>query len=292
MNEIKNYSEAIGLIKSAILKSRYRAAALANRELLSLYYGIGRFISENSRSGFWGTGAIDAISENLQQEMPGLRGFSAANIKKMRLFFEQWYEHIENRTSATYDLETTILEEGTNRALVTHDLKTANNVNFTNRSLTMNDFKEFSNINSHYTDEEEVINRSLLMNDFEEYNSDFPIQLFLQVGFTHHCEVMYRAKSLEERLFYIERCATEFWSVENLKYHLKSDLYGKRGTMPNNFKTTITDKEFQRKALLSFKDEYLVDFINIEAPDDEPDERVFESEIVSNIRKFIMALAA
>jgi hypothetical protein len=59
---VNNYSQAILTIKNAILKSRYRAAALANRELLSLYYGIGKFISNNSREGFWGTGAIDIIS--------------------------------------------------------------------------------------------------------------------------------------------------------------------------------------------------------------------------------------
>ena len=52
MNELKmtNLSEAIQAIKSAILNSRYCAAALANRELLSLYYGIGKYISENSRN--------------------------------------------------------------------------------------------------------------------------------------------------------------------------------------------------------------------------------------------------
>ena len=87
---IKNYSEVIQVIKNAILKSRYRAAALANKELLSLYYGIGKYISENSREGFWGTSAIETISEKLQQELPGLRGFSAVNIKRMRQFYEAW----------------------------------------------------------------------------------------------------------------------------------------------------------------------------------------------------------
>ncbi len=85
-----NYSKAIQLIKGAILKSRYRAAALANRELLSLYYGIGKYISENSRQYFWGTGAIETISKQLQQELPGLRGFSTSNIKNMRKFYEVW----------------------------------------------------------------------------------------------------------------------------------------------------------------------------------------------------------
>jgi len=95
--EINIYTDAIQEIKSAILKSRYRAAALANRELLSLYYGIGKYISENSRKGFWGTRAIETISERLQQELPGLRGFSASNMKNMRMFYEEWECVFTNR---------------------------------------------------------------------------------------------------------------------------------------------------------------------------------------------------
>ena len=69
-----------------------------------------------------------------------------------------------------------------------------------------------------------------------------------------------------------------------LQYHLKENLFAKRGKLPNNFKTTISDADLQRKALLSFKDEYLLDYINIESPDDEWDERVLESEIMTNIK--------
>lgn len=58
--------------------------------MLSLYYGIGRYISANSREGFWGIGAIKTISEWLRKELPGLRGFSETSIKKMRQFYEQW----------------------------------------------------------------------------------------------------------------------------------------------------------------------------------------------------------
>ena len=55
MNINQNYREAVKAIKEAILRSQYRAAASANKEQLSLYYGIGRYVSENSRTGFWGT---------------------------------------------------------------------------------------------------------------------------------------------------------------------------------------------------------------------------------------------
>ena len=127
--------------------------------------------------------------------------------------------------------------------------------------------------------------RSLTAHDLEK----LPLG-FLNIGFTHHYEIISKTKSIKERLFYVERCAAEFWSRETLKYHLRSDLYNNIGKMSNNFEATISDKDLQRKALLSFKDEYLLDYINIESPDDETDERVLENEIVNNIRKFIMSL--
>lgn len=52
MGEIQAYTTAVKAIKEAILQSQYRAASLANKEQLSLYYGIGRYVSENSRKGF------------------------------------------------------------------------------------------------------------------------------------------------------------------------------------------------------------------------------------------------
>ena len=106
-----HFLEAIQVIKSAILKSRYRAAVLVNRELLSLYYGIGKYISENSRKGFWGTSAIETISERLQQELSGLRGFSASNMKNMRMFYKQWCTCIENRSLPTHEIEINLLTE-------------------------------------------------------------------------------------------------------------------------------------------------------------------------------------
>lgn len=46
-----------------------------------LYYGIGCYVSKNSRERFWGKGAIDTIIQQQQKELPGLRGFSATNIR-------------------------------------------------------------------------------------------------------------------------------------------------------------------------------------------------------------------
>jgi predicted nuclease of restriction endonuclease-like (RecB) superfamily len=267
------YTPQIKAIKSAILQSRYRAAARANAEMLSLYYGIGEYISRNSRKGFWGTNAIETIAAQLQQELPGLRGFSAANIKKMRQFYEEWSPVIN--LSDISDL---------NRPTVMVDLQDADIQNDTNRSLSMSEIRLIEK-------EDTTVNRSLLMNDLQRIEDEyFNFETFLEIGFTHHCEIFMKEKEQAVRLFYVERCATEFWSVEKLKYNLKSDLYHKQGAITNNFNKTITNIDFRKAALNAFKDEYLLDWINLEDPDDEPDERVLEQEIAMNIRKFIMAL--
>lgn len=52
MSELRVYTEAVRVIKEAILRSQYRAASSANKEQLSLYYGIGHYVSKNSREGF------------------------------------------------------------------------------------------------------------------------------------------------------------------------------------------------------------------------------------------------
>lgn len=90
MSNQQNYNEAVKAIKSAILRSQYDTAKTVNEKQLMLYYSIGNYISLNSRNGFWGKGAIDAISEQLDKELPGLRGFTSRNLRYMRTFYEEW----------------------------------------------------------------------------------------------------------------------------------------------------------------------------------------------------------
>lgn len=85
MGEVqKSYEEAVTAIEKVFLLQ------WVNEVQLALYYSVGKFVSENSRSGYWKKGAIDYISRRLQEQLPGLRGFSATNIKQMRLFYEAW----------------------------------------------------------------------------------------------------------------------------------------------------------------------------------------------------------
>ena len=97
---------AVEMIKNAILQSQQRALGAINQEQLALYYGIGRFVSINTRNKNWGKGFIEAISEQLRKELPGLRGFSAPSMRKMRTFYEEWKMLSDNSFVSTNKLET------------------------------------------------------------------------------------------------------------------------------------------------------------------------------------------
>ena len=114
MSDIVNtteYAELINAaqaIKGAILQSQQHALAAINQEQLALYYGIGRFVSMNTRNKNWGKGFIEAVSEQLRKELPGLRGFSAASLRKMRTFYEEWQMLSDNsfvETNKLVDIE-------------------------------------------------------------------------------------------------------------------------------------------------------------------------------------------
>jgi len=66
---------------------------------------VHEIISEHSRKGYWGTGAIASISEQLQRELPGLRGFGERQLKNMRTFYEEWSNYFKSVATAAEILE-------------------------------------------------------------------------------------------------------------------------------------------------------------------------------------------
>ena len=113
---------AVQVIKGAILQSQQRALGTVNQEQLALYYGVGRYISANTRTKNWGKGFVEGISEQLRKELPGLRGFSARNLRNMRTFYEEWRSlespHLAVGTAKLeYDTQNSFVETNNNTNL-------------------------------------------------------------------------------------------------------------------------------------------------------------------------------
>ena len=244
---VSKYTNAVCTIKQAILQSQYRAAKLVTGEQLSLYFGIGGYVSANSREGTWGTGAIDRISEQLRRELPGLRGFSASSIKDMRAFYEYWCQYI-NRQPLAVDLQIT-------------------------ENNTVIDIGSFA------------------LQNWSPLAVEINREEFLSVSFSHHTEILDKTKDIHEVLFYIHQTVIHKWDKYDLRDRLKSGLYKLQQSATNNFIQTMPVVN-ARKAIGMFKDEYLLDFINVEEMEvDKPadvDERVVEQAIVRNVKQFIM----
>jgi hypothetical protein len=74
-------------LKTRIRTAQVRAALAVNRELIHLYWSIGRDIVAKQQADGWGTKVIDCLAVDLQHAFPGLEGFSRANVYRMRAFF-------------------------------------------------------------------------------------------------------------------------------------------------------------------------------------------------------------
>lgn len=248
-------SHVVDTIKTAILQSQLRAVKAVNQEQLALYYGIGRYISVNTRNKNWGSGMIKAISQHLRNELSGLRGFGESNLKNMRAFYEAWNAIEQNSPVATGD-------SSSNSAVVTAELtETSDNEDDTIRQLQLTNL------------------------------ANFPIVAFLSISFTHHSVILTKAKEWDERLFYIQFAADNNVTADDLEGVIRKDLFHHQGKMPNNFLKTIPDYKQAYRAIQMFKDDYLLDYINVEElgmHEEEVDERVIENSIVHNIKNFIM----
>jgi predicted nuclease of restriction endonuclease-like (RecB) superfamily len=209
----KQYVEFIADLKKNIIQSRYIAARLANKEQLLLYLQTGKMLAEKIAAEEWGASVLEQISKDLQEQLPGLRGFSHRNLLNMKRFY------VENQRF------------------------------------------EFSQLPT----------------------AKFPT--FWGITFTHHTLLLNKCKTLEERVFYIEQAATNFWPVKLLEHHIDSDLYKHQGKLPNNFDKTLP--ALKPSALQVFRDEYLMDFIG---SSDTENERILEEKAVADIKNFILRL--
>lgn len=121
----------------------------------------------------------------------------------------------------------------------------------------------------------------------------FPIDQFLCVGFSQHILILSKIKDLQERVFYIRRVVEQEYSYDDLEKSIARDDYRHQGALPNNFSRTLSSARQALRAIGMFKDEYLLDFINVEelgARDaQDVDEQVVENAIVHNVKNFLLA---
>jgi len=81
------YKTFLKEIKERIYKAQYDALKAVNKELINLYWDIGRSIVAKQKKLGWGKAIVETLAKDLQKEFPGIQGFSSANLWRMRNFY-------------------------------------------------------------------------------------------------------------------------------------------------------------------------------------------------------------
>lgn len=85
----KEFAEVRDLISNA----RERVFRTVNRELIDLYWNVGKYLSEQIAKHGWGKGVVKELAAFFAREEPGVKGFSAQNLWRMKQFFDQYSQN-------------------------------------------------------------------------------------------------------------------------------------------------------------------------------------------------------
>lgn len=113
----KEYVQTLSTIKKQVQEAQIKTALAANKELLKLYWYIGQTIVEKQSIHEWGTSLIEQLAEDLQNEFPGVGGFSPRNIFRMRAFYLA-YEKVPQPVAQITDLPVFSIPWGHNTVLL------------------------------------------------------------------------------------------------------------------------------------------------------------------------------
>ena len=210
-------------LKNHIRTAQTRAALMANRELIRLYWEIGRRIVERQEHEGWGKSVIERLAGDLQQEFPGLQGFSRSNIWRMRSFFLSYREE----TSSKRKSRTAV------RDLETLDSKGSNT-----------DFDP------------------ILAQPVREFDSAQPPAVLAALPWGHNVLLIGRLKQRAQRLWYAQLAIENGWSRAVLVHQIESGLHRRQGQALNNFDRVLPapQSDLARETL---KDPYIFDFLSL-----------------------------
>jgi predicted nuclease of restriction endonuclease-like (RecB) superfamily len=82
-----DYTALLTDVKDRIRSAQYAALKAVNTELIALYWDIGRMIVERQQGESWGKAVVENLAHDLQEEFPGIKGYSARNLLYMRNFY-------------------------------------------------------------------------------------------------------------------------------------------------------------------------------------------------------------
>ncbi len=100
----QEYRQWLTELKQNIRKSQIKAAVAVNTELIRLYWDLGKQIVERQESTQWGSGFIEQLSKDLQEEFVDIKGLSVSNLRRCKQFYLFYHQTISIRAQLVREL--------------------------------------------------------------------------------------------------------------------------------------------------------------------------------------------
>ena len=241
-------------LKTRIRTAQVKAALAVNRELVLLYWEIGRRIVERQENEGWGRSVIERLADDLRQEFPELQGFSRSNIWRMRAFFLGY----RNAGAALKP------SRKTNSRTAVRELETIDSKG------------------------KKAISKSNLAQPVRELVPGEPPAVVASLPWGHNVLLVERLKKVEQRLWYAQRAVENGWSRAVLVHQIESGLHRRQGQALNNFDRVLSapQSDLARETL---KDPYIFDFLSLGS---DAAERDLERGLIAEVRNFLLELGA
>jgi predicted nuclease of restriction endonuclease-like (RecB) superfamily len=249
MSEPAITDATFGEIVELIAASRQRAVQAVNSQLIDLYWQVGAIISRKLRAAEWGDGVVPQLAAYLARTQPGLRGFTARNLFRMRQFYEAYQDQ-----RATGQIVSAPLTQ----------LPAPTEIGATGLAKTAMSDAGGQLVPALLTQLPAATGRGS-----SDAGSQIVAALLRQLPWTHHLIILGQCKRSEEREFYLRMAIREGWSSRELERQLKGALFERSVLHPPKASQAIAKNH--AAALAVFKDAYLVEFLGLPAEHKESD---------------------
>lgn len=253
MKEIKNINSDFEQILLFIQEARSRVYVKANAELVLLYFNVGKVVSEKVSAGNWGENTVQELANFIVAKQPELSGFNRRGLYRMKQFYET-YSNPQLVSIAMAELQAIENKANTKVSPLATQIKKAQNT-------------KVSPVVTQLENQEIEI-------------ENFIKNMLSKVSWSHHLLILNKAKTIEEKLFYLSHTVLEKLGKRELERQLNTAVYER--TMLSN--KTISNIKNQLPQNL-FKDPYIFEFLDLTENHSEKD---FEKAITHNLQKFIL----
>ncbi len=263
------YGSLLADLKRRVRSAQVRAALSVNRELVLLYWHIGREILRSQQAEGWGAKVIERLARDLRREFPDMGGLSPRNLKYMRAFAEAHSSGAFVQQLAgefVQQLVAQLPRPKTGKPIVQQAAAQlpAAKVQQPVGQLALTKVQQPA----------------------AQLEFDLPPEPFASLPWFHNCLLLDRVKNPADRLWYARQTLLHGWSRAVLAVQIDTKLHKRAGKALNNFAATLPPAQSDLAQQL-LKDPYTFNFLSL-GPDAQ--ERDLENALIDHIQKFLLEL--